>query len=242
MNNEVVLHNWLVKSEKEYRFPAADADTLELAALYDTLEKTIEKNGFSLKAQMQDVRWEETGERSRCILLKSLKKDEAGLDAPLFAAVDTVQKDGFFCVRERILFTAPVLPDVPRERIKIEAPKFNSGIFIAGIIFLIVPSLIYLVYYRKKKKKHLALLEYNAKVKSEVKTWHRAWEKWEQDVFLRAFLPEEVSAEEELSGAVSLALHSLTEGLKLHAVSPVTMVNTEQQMQKEFHLRKHAYD
>ena len=139
----------------------------------------------------------------------------------------TEEEEKFICqfVEEKVFITPPNLPPYPDEKIKINPnDKDGSGLFMIGILLIVVglalitvspilticlimiAALLLFLGFSQSNSLNKKI-EHNKRCEEQRKKWDKAWEDWENSVFLHSF-------QEEINGQVSRIYDSVFASIK----------------------------
>lgn len=172
-----------IKSEKEYRIkhPSISMETIS-----DALKANTGKTYLHIESETVTPLWNDS--KDHIIVLAQPKDSQINRIFDMKITFKQVHDE--LVINSKIMFKEPLLPEVPRDKKPLAPPKFSVGFFLFGIVFLLIPSLLYYYWYKRKLKKYNKLSEYNVQVNKEVAIWKEAWSKWEYSLLEEAFCPE----------------------------------------------------
>lgn len=199
------MWSWLQKDNKRQHFYTEEVNTMTAAEYMEKLNGKLQENNVPASVSVRDVQWDRSDVRQRvcCIQPKSNAVN------PLSCLVQFNHVGKFTFVEEKTFITPPDLPEVER-KVKVDQDLVKRaawmvwGIiaFLVGMLWLMstgyydskVPpvvvmfagvGMVYVGYTAREKLKKLN--EHNSKCEKQEKAWEKAWDNWENSIFLHSF-------------------------------------------------------
>lgn len=183
-------------------------------------EKIIE-NQIPAAIERKYVQWDFSKTNTAVYYIKPF----IDLVNPLTCVIQFSNVGYYSFVEEKVFITPPNLPPYPDEKIKINPDdKDGSGLFMIGILLIVVGLAMIIaspgiticlilvaalpLYFGFSQSNSLSKkIEHNKRCEEQRKKWDKAWEDWENSVFLHSF-------QEEINGQVSRIYDSVFASIK----------------------------
>ena len=221
------LWSWLHKDSKRQHFYTEQLNTVTPAEYMQKLEEKLQANSVPAAVAVREIQWDRSDVRQKVCYVQP----RSSAVNPLSCLIQFNHVGKFTFVEEKTFITPPDLPEVPEKPVKIDADLLKRaswmiwGILAAvvGVLWLmmsleqrdsILPALVVaavggaLMWYGYSAKQQVAALrEHNKKCKQQEKAWAKAWDNWENSIFLHSF-------QENINGQISRIYDAVFECVK----------------------------
>ena len=223
-NDEYMSSNelWTSLKKKSRRFQYFNNNNavMEDEFIKMVSEKIIE-NQIPAAIERKYVQWDLSKTNTAVYYIKPF----IDLVNPLTCVIQFSNVGYYSFVEEKVFITPPNLPPYPDEKIKINPnDKDGSGLFMIGILLIVVglalitvspilticlimiAALLLFLGFSQSNSLNKKI-EHNKRCEEQRKKWDKAWEDWENSVFLHSF-------QEEINGQVSRIYDSVFASIK----------------------------
>lgn len=182
------------------------------------LQKKLDSNGVSGRVERTTIRWDESGVTQQRLVIRALGIKNSPMC--FFVGLDRIGK--FTFIEEKTVIKPPELPTTPeKEKAEIK-PDFKvvvigaaialAGLCLIGVqillaIIALVVGIALIITFANAYTEYNAAKEHNKRVEAETAAWSKAWEEWENNVFMASYL----SDTNDVIGRIHTAFHETVE-------------------------------
>lgn len=224
MNAQFMSSNelWTSLKKKSRRFQYFNNNNIVREDTFiEMVSEKIVENQVPAAIERKYVQWDSSKTNTAVYYIKPYIE----LVNPLTCVVQFSNVGNFSYVEEKVFITPPNLPPYPDDKIDLDPDdKDGKKLLFIGIALIVIGSAIantlpilmmvlailgaFLIYLGLTKNKNLKeILNHNKKCDEQRKKWNKAWEDWENSVFLHSF-------QEEVNGQVSRIYDSVFASIK----------------------------
>ncbi len=182
------------------------------------LQKKLDSNGVSGRVERTTIRWDESGVTQQRLVIRPLGIKNSPMC--FFVGLDRVGK--FTFIEEKTVIKPPELPATPQKEQPEIKPDSKTlfigiGIAIAGLALIgtmlpialiaLVVGIVMIITFANANTQYNDAKEHNKKVKEDTAAWLKAWEEWENNVFMVSYL----SDTNDVIGRIHTAFHETVE-------------------------------
>lgn len=217
------LWSWLLKDSKRQHFFTEEENTITPEEYMQKLQQKLEENQVPAQMQVRDIRWDRSNVKQRICYIQP----SSDLVDPLSCLVQFNHVGKFTFVEEKTFITPPNLPEVPQRKVSIPENLRNKGKGILwGILICLIGLLVLgategsmwgwiailfggaMVWTTSLDNQKLEeMLAHNRNCEEQERAWNRAWEDWQNTIFLHSF-------QENINGQISRIYDSVFECIK----------------------------
>lgn len=217
------LWSWLQKDSKRQHFFTEEVNTLTQEEYLDKLSQKLDENQVPADVQERSIQWDRSDVQQKVYCVQPY----SDFVNPLSCLVQFNHVGKFTFVEEKTFITPPDLPEVPGKKVNIPPDLENYGAkFLWGILFLLVAFFFFTAWDNSTIAIILAIIgagflwtgymaqheleglqAHNKKCQEQEKAWNKAWNNWEESIFLHSF-------QENINGQISRIYDSVYECIK----------------------------
>lgn len=217
------LWSWLQKSSKRQHFFTEEENTLSQEDYIQKLSQKLVDNHVPASVATREVVWDRSQISQKITYVQPVSEAVN----PLSCLVQFCHVGKFTFVEEKTFITPPDLPPVPEKPVTISAELRKRANWILGGILLALAGLLIMFpleqavvgivvllagaamawFGYSAHMKVSALEEHNKKCAAQELAWSKAWNNWENSIFLHSF-------QESVNGQISRIYDSVFECIK----------------------------
>lgn len=220
------LWSWLQKDSKRQHFYTEQVNTTTQAEYMQKLDEKLQANSVPASVAVRDVQWDRSDARQRVCYVQP----KSSAVNPLSCLIQFNHVGKFTFVDEKTYITPPDLPDVPMQKVKIDAGLVKRAAWMFwGIIVVVIGCILFAKIGRysshtvpilmilaggifswfgfSAKQKLDELKRHNERCEQQEKAWATAWDNWENSIFLHSF-------QENINGQISRIYDAVFECIK----------------------------